>query len=144
MTESDKQRFKIAMHMYELTFNAEFDNGKLAGYFMALQDIPIENIESAVKESIKSEKRTPVPATIREYADKYRRQAEPAPRIEQFSYRDIKPNSEFAAACVNNINALFDGKISKEEYLRTAINLTDSIGEDSTELEFQLNGGCPF
>jgi len=138
LKNEDKTRFKLAMHLFEITFNSEFDNAKLAGYFMALEDLQIEAIETAVKEACKNEKRTPVPATIREYANKYHRAA-PQAKISQFSYQDLQPDSELGRLCMANINKLFDehNPISKREFLMEAQRICDTFNQDSSWINAQ-------
>ena len=129
MTASDKKRFALAMHMFEITFNSEFDDGKLAGYFMALEDLRIDHIEAAVKDIAKKEKRTPPPAVIREYVyDLMKQQSSAATQIPRYSLADIKPQSECGKESMANIMALLTGTISKREFLTKAAIICDKYG----------------
>lgn len=138
MNQGDKQRFQLAMHLYEITFNSEFDRAKLAGYFMALEDLTIEAVEIAVKETLKAEKRTPPPAVIREYAMKFYRPIPDQKKIAQFTMADITPTTAFGKACSKLLQKLFSGDITEEIYFKEASKLLESNGHNADELNDQL------
>lgn len=134
MKEQDKARFKLAMHLFEITFSTDFDNARLSGFFMALEDLSIESIELAAKEIVKAEKRSPVPATIREYTNRYRKPVDASHRIAQYSMADVNAHSALGKDCVVAIRKLFSGEIDKKEYLLEAARIADRHNQpDMTE-----------
>ena len=127
--DEDKERIVIALlTKLELAFDRELMPSQKAIYLEGLANLQPEAISLAVDSCIKSEIKFPPVAKIREYANIYRM---PVKQLPQFSYKDLHPNSELGKECIKNITELFDGKISKREYLITSQRICDTLGQNS-------------
>lgn len=68
MTESDRQAFTDVMQALGATFGRECDEPMLLGYWMALADLPIENVKRATVRAIRECERMPTGKHLRRFA----------------------------------------------------------------------------
>lgn len=68
MTESDRERFALAVNAMAATFRQEPTRAMLHGYWLGLRDLPVEAVEKAVEAGIRNCRFMPAVAELREYA----------------------------------------------------------------------------
>lgn len=68
MTDQDRQRFGIAIAAVAATFRSEATTAMIQGYWMGLQDLPVESVEQALAASLRTSRFMPTAAELRELA----------------------------------------------------------------------------
>jgi hypothetical protein len=68
MTNDDRQAFTDALTPIADTFRVPLTEGLLRGYWLALEDLPIEAIQRGCLKVLRYEDKFPPPVTIRLYA----------------------------------------------------------------------------
>jgi len=130
--EADSKRFAVAINLLEVTFNSDFDKGRIRAYFSSLEDLQIDAIEYAVKECAKREKRTPPPAVIREYAAMSGHQQQQKFTPKALNLFNESPATPFGRASLKLINDLFGEVIDKQQYLIRCTALLEENGRDTS------------
>lgn len=135
MKANDKDRFSLAIDFLASTYGKEFERDRKRSYFMALEDLPIEGIESAIQAIVKKETRCPVPATIREYYDQIRRATMVDYQPRRLSLRPEDQPTDWGKRCAKNMQRLFDGELTLNEFIIEGVKLCDEKGYDASGLE---------
>lgn len=66
MRDSDRERFVAVINAVAASFGSEPTEALLEGYWLGLEDLPMERVEAAAKRAIRSQSRMPRPAELRE------------------------------------------------------------------------------
>lgn len=75
MEPTDAKTFGMSLDQLGAIFNVELTLPKKHGYWIALEDLPLEAVQYACKQALKTESFMPVPALLRTYAKEWARLA---------------------------------------------------------------------
>jgi multidrug efflux pump subunit AcrA (membrane-fusion protein) len=71
MTETDHERFVELLTLLATTFDAPMGSTRLEGYWRALEDMPLDALELAVDQALRTLRFFPKPAELREPAERH-------------------------------------------------------------------------